>query len=119
MSDLHQRWDEFVLKASYHFKVTANLEFLLFIMGIQESGQGIKAYSKQEKMDIITLARCRLLEMSGFVKQTGTDNEGWPTFDVLKDENELLPSERDKMQKENLMAYFDTHLFTQPNIINA
>lgn len=109
--DLNQRWSEFLLKASYHFKVNANQEFLLFIIGLQESGQGFKSYSKQEKMDIITLARCRLLTMSNHLRQTGVDAEGWPTFEVLKDENELLPSERDKLMKESMMDYFETRLF--------
>ncbi|MFT3740803.1 MAG: hypothetical protein QM786_18790 [Breznakibacter sp.] len=109
--DLNQRWSEFLMKASYHFKVNANQEFLLFIIGLQELGQGFKSYSKQEKMDIINLARCRLLTISNCLKQTGMDDEGWPTFEVLKDENELLPSERDRLMKESMMTYFDTHLF--------
>jgi hypothetical protein len=115
MLDLSKRWDDFIFKASHHFKVSANQEFLLFIIGLQELGQGIKAYSKQEKMDIINLARCRLLTMTDFVRQTGVDDDGWPMFEVLKDENELLPSERDKMLKESLMAYFDLHLFNPNN----
>lgn len=111
--DLNQRWQEFLEQASYHFKVTANQEFLLFMIGMQELGQGFKSYSKQEKMDIINLARCRLLTMSDFLRQTGVDADGWPTFEVLKDENELLPSERDKLLKESMMTYFNHNLFNQ------
>jgi len=108
---LNYRWETFLHKVSQHFKVTANTEFLLFMIGIQEHGQGFKTYSKQEKMDLITLARCRLLTQSGFMTQTGVDNDGWPTFSVQKDENELPPSERDKMTKENIMLYFEKNLF--------
>jgi len=108
---LNYRWEIFLHKVSQHFKVTANTEFLLFMIGIQEHGQGFKTYSKQEKMDLITLARCRLLTQSGFMTQTGVDNDGWPTFSVQKDENELPPSERDKMTKENIMLYFEKNLF--------
>jgi hypothetical protein len=109
--DFNQRWDEFILKVSYHFKVNANHEFILFMIGIQEFGQGYKSYSKQEKMDLMNLAQCRLLTISGYLVQTGIDAEGWPTFEKIRDDSGLLPSDRDRLMKESMITYFNTNLF--------
>jgi hypothetical protein len=101
-----EEWEEFLLKASQHFKVMANDEFLLFVLGIQELGQGYKTYSKQEKMDLIALAHCKLMAMNGYMTETGRDVDGWPLYDVVKPDTSLSPSERDKMIRQTLMSYF-------------
>jgi hypothetical protein len=103
----NEEWEEFLLKASQHFKVMANLEFLMFVMGIQELGQGYKAYSKQEKTDLIALAQCKLMSMSGYTSENGRDIDGWPLYEVLIDEKELAPSSKDQLLKKNLILYFE------------
>jgi hypothetical protein len=111
--DFNEQWETFLLKASKAFNVMANYEFLLFIIGIQELGQGYKAYSKQEKMDLINLALSKLMTLNGMMVETGRDNEGWPTFEVVGDKKELLPSELDKVLKISMMAYFEKELFVK------
>jgi hypothetical protein len=104
-------WDAFIRKVSKHFNVTANTEFVLFMIGLQERGEGFRNYSKQEKMDLINLANCRLLCQCGYTQQTGEDEDGWPTFVTLKDANSLSPFEKDKLLKENIIQYFEQNLF--------
>ena len=111
MSDSYNDdWAEFLVKTSNYFNVTANDEFLLFIVGLQESGQGFGNYSKQDKTDLISLASCRVLEMNGFMKQTGKDCEGWPIFESIKDHHQMSPVDYKSMIRQGLMDYFKCHV---------
>lgn len=107
---MNNEWDEFLLRASNHFKVMANLEFLLFIIGIQELGQGYKQYSKQEKMDLIALAQCKLMSMNGYAKEKGCDAEGWPVYQSITEIEELAPSKKEQLIKKAIIEYFETVL---------
>ncbi|TLX77769.1 hypothetical protein E9993_03745 [Labilibacter sediminis] len=109
-SNKDNSWEELLLKVSKKFNVLADFDFLLFIIGIQERGQGFIKYSKEEKMDMINLARCILFETKGYYKQNGTDDDGWPTFEVIKKVDDLLPSEREKILKEAMMEYLSDKL---------
>ena len=66
-SDFELAWNKLILKVSKHFKVNAEFEFILFVLGIQEMGWGFREYSKTEKMDLIIVARCRILVRQGFI----------------------------------------------------
>lgn len=103
-------WEELLLKVSKKFNILADFEFLLFLIGIQERGKGFIKYSKEEKMDMINLARCILFEKEGFYKQTSTDKDGWPQFDVVKQVDDLLPSYREKILKHAMIEYLNDKL---------
>lgn len=110
MSDKNNEWEELLIKVSKRFNILADFDFLLFTIGIQEHGKGFQKYEKQEKMDMINLARCVLFEQCGYYKQNGTDEEGWPTFEVLKPVDKLLPSEREAMLKQAMITYLNDKL---------
>ncbi len=103
-------WEELLLKVSKRFKVLADFDFLLFLIGIQELGRGYTQYSKEEKMDMINLARCKMFEQKGYYKQTGTDSEGWPQFEVLENMEDVLPSKREELLKDAMISYFNENL---------
>ncbi len=103
-------WEELLLKVSKRFKVLADFDFLLFLIGIQELGRGYVQYSKEEKMDMINLARCKMFEKQGYYNQVGVDNEGWPEFEVLKNMEDVLPSDREAILKNAMISYFNENL---------
>ncbi len=110
MENKDNRWEELLLKVSKQFNVLADFDFLLFLVGIQEKGSGFIKYSKEEKMDLINLARCILFEKTGYYKKEGEDEAGWPEFAVVKDVKKLLPSEREAILKEAMMSYLEDKL---------
>jgi len=103
-------WEELILKISKRFNVLADFDFLLFLIGIQERGLGYQKYSKEEKMDMINLARCVLFAQKGYYKQIDNDEEGWPQFEVIKNVEEMAPSEREAILKEAMLIYFEENL---------
>ncbi len=110
MESSNSKWEELLLKVSKKFNILADFEFLLFLIGIQEKGTGYIKYSKEEKMDLINLARCVLFESRGFYKQDGIDEEGWPKFKIIKELKDYTPSEREKILKEEMINYLSDKL---------
>ncbi len=103
-------WEELLLKISKKFNVLADFDFMLFIIGIQERGLGYKKYSKEDKMDMINLARCVLFSQQGYYKTIGHDDENWPQFEVIKPLDDKLPSERESILKNAMLHYFKDKL---------
>ncbi len=105
-SEFELAWDELRLRLSKQFQVSADYEFILFIVGIQELGQGFRDFSRQEKMDLISLARCRVLVRLGYLKETGVDGQGWPIFETLKSMDSMLASYQNQLIKKGMIEYF-------------
>ncbi len=101
-------WDKLILQLSKQFKVTAEIEFILFMMGIQEMGIGFREFSKTEKMDLINVARCRILARQGYIKETGIDPEGWPIFEASSKVKSMIPSFQNQLIKKGIIEYFKT-----------
>jgi hypothetical protein len=84
MEEFEQKWQRVV----YHFiKLTGkkpNLDIMLFMIGIQELGQGTKRFSKEQKQDLMHIAVCKVLSFSGYYELEGQDQEGWPHWKNVK-----------------------------------
>lgn len=82
-----------------------DVDAILFIIGVQEVGQGHRVYKKNEKVDLIHVAICRVLEPYGYYTFDGTDKQGWPHYSI----NETLPflkaGEQSLLIKEAIVAY--------------
>jgi len=105
-----ENWDRMVLELSKRFKVTADFDFMLFLIGIQELGQGMRAYSRQEKMDLINLGKCTLLCHDGYLEPDGCDDEGWPKFKEIKPIKNLTPSLTNYLLKKSAFEYLKQQL---------
>ncbi len=102
-----EQWNELILKVSKHFKVIADFDFMLFIIGMHERGLGFRQYSRDEKWDLINLGKCTLFELLGYLKQSGKDEHGWPEFAVLKNINTLTPSLQKHLLKKAMLDYLN------------
>lgn len=104
MNNIDQQWDEVLLSMSKHFGVTVNFEFLIFAIGIQEKGCGFIDFSKQDKMDLINLAKCRMLERAGYLEESDIE-DGWPQFTPKLAFLSLTDSEKDTIIKAQMIGY--------------
>ena len=80
MTELNQQWENLCSKLSEQFNNEADLTFILFLIGIQELGQGFRKYTKEEKLDLIQIATCKLLSRWDYYKFEGKDNDNWPVW---------------------------------------
>ena len=103
--EIWKKVEEFFIK---NFDMEANppVEMLLYLIGIQELGSGWQEFSKDDKINLIHIAVCRLLEPFGYYKFTGYDEDGWPKYDQLEDLPELKPNEQKILMKKAIVQYF-------------
>ncbi len=103
-------WDETVLNVSKHFKVTADFDFMLFVIGVQEKGSGMGQYSREEKWDLINLGKCTMFTLLGYLENIGADEDGWPKFKEIKKIKGFSPSYQKRLLKTAMIKYFQLNI---------
>ncbi len=82
------------------------IDTLLFLIGVQELGSGKQKYTKDDKLNLLHIAVCRLLEPFGYYKFSHYDDDGYPHFDELEQLPELKPNEQQILMKKAIIQYF-------------
>lgn len=106
MENWENNWIEIQAKVSDHFKVEADFNFMLFMIGIQDIGSGLTSYTRDEKMDIINLGKCRLLTNCGYLRQISTTKGDWPAFEEVIPLGEINPLKMENILKAEMVSYF-------------
>lgn len=87
-----------------------DLNGVLFIIGVQELGKGAKHFSKEEKQDLMHIAICKVLSLSGYYELRGTDKDGWPHWKLVKKLPHFDLLEQEKLLKMHVIEYFEKEL---------
>ena len=105
---LKEQYDLLVQKLSAQFSDADPLELdqILFIVGLQELGQLHRKFSKDEKINVIHIAICRLLEPYGYYVFSHYDEYMWPHYHVVEELPFLKAGEQSRLMKEALVHYF-------------
>ena len=53
MDDLEKKWEELVLSLEKSLNDELTLKSILFLIGVQELGQGIRSFDKEEKIYLL------------------------------------------------------------------
>ena len=82
---LKVKWDEIIKILSNKFNDGENLdiEAIIYLIGLQELGRINLKFRKDQKIDLMHIAICRLLEPYGYYQFNYTDKDGWPHYKVL------------------------------------
>lgn len=83
---------------------------LLFLIGVNELGKGKKAFSKEEKQDLMHIATCKLLSLSGYYEFEGLDPDGWPHYKSIKPVPKLSLEEQEDLLKLHMIEYFEEQI---------
>ncbi len=105
---LKERWDVLVKKLSDQFADgdKLDLDAIIYLIGIQELGQIHRGYKKDEKLDLMHIAICRLLEPYGYYEFDFFDKDGWPHYTVKEQLPSLKAGEQSILMKEAIVSYF-------------
>ncbi|MFT5619141.1 MAG: hypothetical protein ACI85I_002381 [Arenicella sp.] len=103
---LENEWTILLNKLKDSFGKKPDLQGVLFLIGIQELGQGNQTFSKEEKQDLMHIAICKLMSFGGYYELEGIDAEGWPHWKSLK----KLPF-FDIMSQEELLQMYAVEYF--------
>ena len=105
--DLQTRWWNLEAKLLERFGKKPDMEAILFLIGMQETGFIKTKITKEQKQDLMHVAVCTLLGQSGYYLVEGKDEEGWPHFKQLKEIPSLHVAEQENFLKDHVLLYFE------------
>ena len=105
---LKQRWEIVVEKLSAQFADgdTMDLDAIIYLIGVQELGQLHRTFKKDQKLDLMHIAICKLLTPYGYYELDFVDDEGWPHYKTLEALPHLKAGEQSVLMKEAIVNYF-------------
>ncbi|MCS6973040.1 MAG: hypothetical protein N2044_01155 [Cyclobacteriaceae bacterium] len=106
--ELERSWQNLLTRLeSVIGKRPSDLNAVLFLIGLQELGQGSRPFTKEEKQDLMHIATCRVLSLAGYYKLEGLDQDGWPHWVPVKKLPRLSLNEQEKLLKMQIIEYFE------------
>ena len=109
--DLQQRWWTLEAKLAERFGKKPDMETVLFLIGMQETGFIREKVTKEQKQDLMHVAVCTVLSSSRYYELQGYDDEGWPHFTQLKDLPNFNLYDQENFLKDHILLYFDAQEF--------
>ncbi|SFC98568.1 hypothetical protein [Algibacter pectinivorans] len=105
---LKERWEMVVQKLSNQFADgdTLDLDAIIYLIGVQELGQLDREFKKDQKLDLMHIAICKLLVPYGYYELDFVDNDGWPHYKALAELPNLKAGEQSILMKEAIVNYF-------------
>jgi hypothetical protein len=107
-NDIRSKWNEILRRLESQFGQKPDLNGVLFLIGIRELGQlPEKKFSKEEKVNLMHIAVCKILSYSGFYSLSGMDQDGWPVWEKQIALPNLPILEQETMLRRHIVEYYD------------
>ncbi len=105
---LKERWEQLVQLLSDQFSQGDDLDLdaIIYLIGVQELGKVHQEFKKDEKLNLMHIAICRLLEPYGYYEFEFFDKDGWPHYKVKEQLPALKAGEQSVLMKEAIVNYF-------------
>lgn len=82
----------------------ADIPAMLFVAGLQTLGRPSGPLSREDKMALMHIGVCAVLEPYGYYRMTGRDADGYPQYELVR---RVEASAEGRILKEALIKYFD------------
>jgi len=106
---MSQQWEALTGRLRKDFSIPGDLLSVLFLVGIQESGEGFRHFDQQEKTNLVKLGKYTLLSRAGYYDRIVVPGRD-PLF--IPSDDHPLPGdtkEVDNILKEEILHYFHEH----------
>lgn len=110
IEELKSEWNLLLDDMAEKFGMDPDLQGIIFLIGVQELGQGNRKFSKDEKQDLMHIATCKLLSQFGYYELEGSDDEGWPHWKLVEKLPVLTLKEQDLLLKKAVINYFKENI---------
>ena len=104
--NLSEEWKKVEMIVEEKYGPDIDIRGILFLIGVQELGKGYKKFTKDQKLEVIHVAICKLLSQYNYYEFVGLDEDGWPHYKETKKLPLLKPGEQLKVMKEAIVNYF-------------
>ena len=106
MEDIEKEWGNLILDYQDNFDDELGVKSMLFLIGVQELGQGVRDFDKEEKTNLFHIAVCKILSPYGYYRFKSVDEDGWPHWEKLKDYERLGVKQQKLLMKKAIINYF-------------
>lgn len=109
IKSLKEKWEILVEKLTDQFAEgdVLTIDAIIYLVGVQELGQGHRSFKKDEKVNLMHIAICKLLEPYGYYEFDFFDDDGWPHYKTITELPNLKPGEQTVLMKEAIVNYFE------------
>ena len=105
---LKERWEKVVdiLSNQFSHGEDLDLDAIIYLIGVQELGKLNPEFKKDEKVNLMHIAICRLLEPYGYYEFEFFDKDGWPHYKIKEELPPLKAGEQSILMKDAIVNYF-------------
>lgn len=99
-------WQALQNKLKERFDSEMDHDAILFMIGLQELGKDYKKFKKDEKLEVMHIGVCTVMEPYGFYEYKGRDEDGWPHWELKEQLPHLDAKQQNKLMNEAIIDYF-------------
>lgn len=114
--DFELQWNKVMDEISKPFGERLEIDAVLFLIGVQELGQGFRRFSKDQKLDVLHVAICTLLEPYGYYEFLGRDEDQWPHWKPTEKLPYLKAMQQNLLMRQAIVSYFLKEGFGEKNL---
>lgn len=104
-------WQLLQEKLKERFGVEMDIDAIIFVIGLQELGKPFQKYKKDDKLAIMHVAICTLLEPYKFYNFEGRDKDGWPHWSLNEELPHLEAKQQNRLMVDAIIDYFKREEF--------
>lgn len=101
------KWGALLKGLGEQFGEELDYDGIIFLIGIQELGKGKLKLKKDEKLEVMHIAVCKLLSQYNYYRYLGNDEDGWPHYEPTEKLPFLGSIQQHKLIKEAILNYFE------------
>jgi hypothetical protein len=109
LHEIEDQWKKLILKLEVQFGDGLDLQAVLMLIGVQELGKGYRKFNKDQKLEVLHIAICTLLEPYGYYKFEGQDEDGYPHWSTVENLPPLKPGQQSFLMKQSIIDYFSDY----------
>jgi hypothetical protein len=110
-AEVNIKWNTLQQKIAADFDTDIpDVKVMLFLIGVQELGQGPRKFSKRQKEELMHIATCKLFSQMGFYELEGLDQDGWPHWKLIDKIPNYTLLEQEMIMKSLIIDYFEAML---------
>ncbi|MCC8425036.1 hypothetical protein [Mucilaginibacter sp. UR6-11] len=110
-AEINKKWSELQDRIAQDFDSDKpDVKVMLFLIGVQELGQGPRKFSKRQKEELMHIANCKLFSMMGFYELEGLDQDGWPHWKLVQVIPNYTLLEQEMVIKTLIINYFEEEI---------
>jgi len=112
-TELNEKWEKVNTFFSDKFADgdKVDVDTILYLIGVQELGTGQLKFEKDEKLELMHMATCALLEPFGYFEFTVKDPDGWSHYKQLKSMDSFDERGQFELLKEACVFYFKENVW--------